>query len=338
VADQGDGRIGLEYDLTMLRTPFCELLDIEAPILQAAIWPATSPELVAAVGEAGAIGSLGAVFGSADDVLAQIERVRELTDRPFVVNHVVPVLDEAAFDATLGARPAAVSFALGDPGELVARVHDAGLKAIQQVHTVGQADEAARLGVDVIIAQGSEAGGQGMAAGVGALALVPQVVDAVAPIPVLVAGGVADGRGLAAGLVLGAAGANVGTRFLASDEASAHEAWKQRILEVESEETVRFEAWSSIMPAGGGYDVVPRVIRTAFVSEWERRPTEAAEQAERLRAEIMASVLEQRPHELTPFTGQTAGLIREVLPAGEIVRRLVTEAEQALDALARRGG
>src|ERR671929_1940469 len=106
-----------------------------------------------------------------------------------------------------------------------------------------------------------------MAAGVGALALVPEVADAVAPIPVLAAGGVADGRGLAAALALGAAGANVGTRFLASEEAGADPTWKQRIVEIESEDTVRFEAWRTIMPpVPGGYDVVPRVIRTDFVA------------------------------------------------------------------------
>ncbi len=318
----------------MLRTPFSELFEIEAPILQAAIWPATSPELVAAVSDAGGLGSIGAVNMSADDVRARIERVRELTDRPFAVNHVVPRLNEEAFEVTLEARPAAVSFALGDPGGLVERVRAIGAKAIHQVHTVAQAREAAEHGVDLIIAQGSEAGGQGMVQGVGALALVPQVVDAVAPIPVLVAGGVADGRGLAAGLALGAAGANVGTRFLASLEAGASEAWKQRILEIESEEAVRFEAWSAIMPAAGGYGVVPRVIRTDFVTRWEGRADEARERAEELGAQIMATVREGRQHEMTPFTGQTAGLIRELLPAGEIVRRMVSEAEEALAAAA----
>jgi nitronate monooxygenase/enoyl-[acyl-carrier protein] reductase II len=261
-----------------------------------------------------------------------MERVRALTARPFVVNHVVPLLDAEALEATLDAPPAAVSFALGDPGPLVDRVHAAGAKVIHQVHTVRQAREAAALGVDVLIAQGSEAGGQGMAAGVGTMALVPQVVDAVAPIPVLAAGGIADGRGLAAALALGATGANVGTRFLASVEAGAGDRWKQRIVEIESEETVRFEAWRAMMPAGAeGYDVVPRVIRTDFVAAWEGRPEEARRQADDLRAQIMASVQEGRPHELTPFTGQSAGLVHEVLPAAEIVRALAREAEQALE-------
>ena len=153
-----------------------------------------------------------------------------------------------------------------------------------------------------------------MAAGVGAMALVPQVVDAVAPIPVLAAGGVADGRGLAAALALGAAGANVGTRFLAYSEAGIEEDWR-RIVAIEAEEAVRFETWSAIMPPPppGAYDVVPRVIRTDFVGEWEERPDDAAaQQAERLRAEIMGALRGGRAHELTPFTGQTAGLIHAV--------------------------
>jgi enoyl-[acyl-carrier protein] reductase II len=321
----------------MLRTRFCELFGTEAPILQAAIWPATVPGLVAAVSEAGGLGSIGGLFGSADELRDQIERVRELTDRPFAVNHVVPVLDEEAFEVTLEARPAAVSFALGDPGELVERAHAAGARVIHQVHTVGQAREAAERGVDVVIAQGSEAGGQGMAAGVGAMALVPQVVDAIAPVPVLVAGGVADGRGLAAALVLGAAGANVGTRFLASDEAGVDTAWKHLILETEAEDAVRFEVWGAIMPAGGGgYDVVPRVIRTDFVAAWENRAEEAGRQADRLRGEIMGAMQRERPHEVTPFSGQTVGLIRQVLPAAEIVRRMVAEAEEALERAAAR--
>ena len=315
----------------MIRTRFSELFDLEVPVLQAAIWPGTSPELVAAVSGAGGLGSIAAVFGSADEVRRQIRRVRELTDRPFVVNHVVPGLDDEAFESTLETVPAAVSFALGDPGALVDRVHSAGARVIHQVHTVSQAREAAERGVDVIIAQGSEAGGQGMATGVGAMALVPQVVDAVAPIPVLAAGGVADGRGLAAALVLGADGANVGTRFLASEEAGVDEQWKRRILEIESETAVRFEAWGSIMPSSEhGYDVVPRVIRTDFVAEWEGRPEEARRQADSLRAGIMAAVRERRPHELTPFAGQSAGLVHDILPAAEILRMMSSEAEKAL--------
>jgi nitronate monooxygenase/enoyl-[acyl-carrier protein] reductase II len=276
---------------------------------------------------------LGAVFGSADGITAEIEAVRQLTDRPFIVNHVVSQLDEAGFEATLAAKPAAISFALGDPGDFVERAHDVGAKVIHQVHTVSQAREAAERGVDVIIAQGSEAGGQGMAGGVGAMALLPQVVDAVDPIPVAVAGGVADGRGLAAALVLGAQGANVGTRFLASEEASSDPAWRDQIIAAESEDAVRFETWSEFFPPARepAYDVVPRVLRTPFVERWQGNSEEAREQAEDLRSQVMSVVARRAPHEVVPFTGQTAGLISQVLPAGEIVRRMVSEAEEALE-------
>jgi enoyl-[acyl-carrier protein] reductase II len=316
----------------MLRTPVCDLLGIEVPIMQAAIWPATSPELVAAVSEAGGFGSIGAVFESAESVQWQIARVREITPRPFAVNHVVPPLDEEAFRATLEAKPTVVSFALGDPGNLVERAHSAGAKVVHQVHTVGQARKATELGVDVIIAQGSEAGGQGMALGVGTMALVPQVFDAVDPVPVLAAGGVADGRGLAAAMVLGAQGANVGTRFLASEEASADEGWKRAILEAESEDAVRFDAWEGIFPpaGGGAYATVPRVLRTSFVRTWSGRTEEARREAQRLRDEVRSAIRGRTTHELLPFTGQTAGMVRDVLPAGETVHRMVAEADRAL--------
>ncbi len=164
------------------------------------------------------------------------------------------------------------------------------------------------------------------------MALLPQVADAVDPVPVLAAGGVADVRGLASALVLGAQGANVGTRFQASHEASADEAWKQSILETESEDAVRFEAWKEIFPPAseGAYETVPRVIRTPFVEEWQRHPDEARNEAERLRGELRSVIRERRTHELVPFTGQTVGMIHDILPASEIVRRMVSEAEEAL--------
>jgi enoyl-[acyl-carrier protein] reductase II len=317
----------------VIRTRFTELFEIEVPVVQAPIWPAASPGLVAAVGEAGAIGSLGAVFGSAESVSAEIARVRELSGRPFIVNHVVPQLNEDAFEATLAAKPAAVSFALGDPGSLVERAHAAGVKVLQQVHTVTQARAAAELGVDVVVAQGSEAGGQGMVVSPGTLTLVPQVADAVDPTPVLAAGGVAEGRGLAAVIAAGADGANVGTRFLASIEAGADDAWKRAIVESESEDAVRIEPWAALFPTEGedAYPVVPRALSTEWVDRLRADPQEAVRNAEGLRAQVLAAVGSGDPHELVPFTGQTAGLIHETLPAGEIVSRMVAEAERAAE-------
>jgi enoyl-[acyl-carrier protein] reductase II len=318
----------------MVQTPLCALLGIEHPIIQAAIWPATSPELVAAVSNAGALGSLGSIFAPADELKQQIERVRKLTDRPFAVNHVIPLLDEDAFALTLEIKPAVISFALGDPGEYVARARASGAKVIHQVHNLHQARRAAELGVDAIIAQGGEAGGQGLAAGPSTMVLVPQVVDAVAPIPVLAAGGIADGRGLAAALMLGAQGANIGTRFLASEEASAAQGWKEAILAAESEDAIRFEVWERIMPAASdtAYHTVPRVLRTSFVETWRDRPEEATTHAEQVRDEIGAALRAGSVHELVPFSGQTAGMVRDILPAAEIVRRIVAETGVALTA------
>ena len=250
----------------MLHTAFCELVGIEHPIMQAAIWPATSPELVAAVSNAGGLGSLAAVFESAVSLRQQMAQVRQLTDRPFAINHVVPLLVEETFAASLDVGPAVISFALGDPGGLVERAHEAGARVIHQVHTARQAQELTGRGIDAFIAQGGEAGGQGLPHGPSTMILVPQVVDIVAPVPVLAAGGIADGRGLAAVLVLGAQGANIGTRFLASAEASAADAWKQAIVRAESEDAVRFETWRAIMPPvrPGAYDAVPRVLATSL--------------------------------------------------------------------------
>ena len=125
----------------------------------------------------------------------------------------------------------------------------------------------------------------------------------------------------------------MGTRFLASEEASADESWKQAILATESEDVVRFEAWKEIFPPAGenAYETVPRVMRTSFVEEWQRHPEEARREAQRLREEVISVIRQRRPHELLPFTGQTAGMIRTLLPASEIVRRMVAEAEQALE-------
>jgi nitronate monooxygenase/enoyl-[acyl-carrier protein] reductase II len=290
----------------------------------------TSAELVAAVSNAGGLGSLGAAARPLEDLKRQLALIRQLTARPFAVNHLVPILNEDAFSRTLEAKPPIISLALGDPGDLVKRAHDVGILVMHQVHTVQQARQAGERGVDVIIAQGSEAGGFGGT--VAALALIPQVVDAVSPIPVVAAGGIADGRGLAAALVLGAQGINLGTRFLASVEAPISDDWKKAIIEAGSEDPVKVEFWNDIIPLPGssGYGTVPRAIRTPFIEEWQQRRDEAKRQAQRLQGEVMAAHQRGRRHELMPFAGQTTGLIHEILPAGEIVRRIVAEGQEAM--------
>jgi enoyl-[acyl-carrier protein] reductase II len=310
----------------MIRTRLCDLFGIDFPIIQAPFGPWTSAKLVAAVSNAGALGSLGGSGRSAAELRKDVERIRELTDKPFAVNHITRSFDEEAFEATIEARPAVVSLALGEPGELVGRVHDAGSLFMQQVHTVEQARRAAEQGVDVIIAQGSEAGGFGGT--VAALPLIPQVVDAVNPLPVVAAGGIADGRGLAAALVLGAEAVNVGTRFLACREADrVSDDWKRWILESESERSVKVEFWNEVfeVPAGS-YATIPRALSRPFLEEWGSRRSEV----EALMSEIGAALEARQLHELVPFAGQTAGLIRDVLTADEIVKGLVAGAQTAL--------
>lgn len=232
---------------------------------------------------------------------------------------------------TLAAKPAVISFALGDPGELVKRAHDAGSLVVHQVTSVAQARQAVERGVDVIIAQGGEAGGY--VGAVAALALVPQVVDAVSPVPAVAAGGIADGRGLAAALALGAVGVNMGTRFLASDEAQISPDWKQMVVDAVAEDAVRVEVLNDIMPSPGayGYGTVLRSLRTPWIDTWEGRREEAKRDAERLRSEVLPVFKQLRVHELIPGAGQSSGLIGDIAPAGEIVRRIVAEARQALE-------
>ena len=314
-----------------MRTRICELLGIDFPIIQAGMSIFTSAELVCAVSNAGGLGSLGCWRRPPDDLARQLSLIRERTSRPFAINHVVPALDEAVFAMTLKARPALISLALGDPGDLVKRAHDAGIKVMQQVTTVAQGRQAAERGVDIIVAQGSEGGGYvGLVA---AFALIPQVVDAVRPLPVVAAGGIADGRGLAAALVLGAEGINVGTRFLASEEAPIGLAWKRSIVDAASEDAIRVEVLNDIMPMPGsfGYGTVLRSLRSSFIDTWNERRTEARKQSDRLLGQLLELTQQGRIGEALPAAGQSAGLIRDIVPAGEIVRRIVEDARLALE-------
>ena len=314
----------------MLRTPLCELLGIRVPLIQAGMSVYTSPQLAAAVSTAGALGSLGAWRRPPDQLRSDLTELRAATDRPFAVNHVVPDLDADAFEITLDAQPALVSFALDDAGELMQRVHDVGSLVMQQVTTVPQAEAAAASGADVIVAQGHEAGGYGGT--VTTLTLVPQVVDAVAPIPVVAAGGIADGRGLAAALMLGASGANLGTRFLASREAPVGEGWKRAIVDAASDGWSQLDFWNDVFPTPGedGYGTHVRALRTGFTERWGERRDELRRDPAALLAELEAAEEAGNLDELVVVGGQSAGLIEEVLPVSVIVETIAAEAAALL--------
>ena len=239
-------------------------------------------------------------------------------------------MDAEAFRYTLEAKPAVISFALDDPGDMVRQAHDVGSRVMLQVTTVAQAVRGAERGVDAIIAQGGESGGY--CGDVSTMALVPQVVDAVSPIPVVAAGGIFDGRGIAAALMLGAAGVNLGTRFIVSKEAPAPEEWKQAIIAANSENSIKVDVLNDISPIPGtkGFPTIPRSLPTAFLNEWSNKREEARRERDRLRAQIVSTTQAGRQHECVLWAGQTAGGIKDILPVAKIMRELIEDAEVAL--------
>jgi enoyl-[acyl-carrier protein] reductase II len=312
----------------VLRTSLCGLLGIDVPIIGAPFGPWDQVELAAAISEAGGLGSVGAALRPVPEMRAQWARLRELTARPFAINHTIRPFDADAFEATLRFPPPAISFHIGVFGELVERAHAAGCLWIQQVIDREQAERALEAGADVLVAQGGEAGGHGGC--VATMVLVPELVDLAGDVPVVAAGGIADGRGVAAALALGAQGALVGTRFLASTEMGVNDDWKQRVVAAGALDAVKVPHSERVLPPynrpGGPAD--PRALRTPLIERLGEDP-ESVDPAV-AGPELLAALHEDRAHEYLPFAGQSAALVHDIRPAAEIVRELVEEAEAAL--------
>src|SRR5881227_2549249 len=241
-------------------TPVCELLGIDHPIVQAPV--AADPRLPAAVSNAGGLGSLG--LGWSDDAGDVVRETAALTDRPFSGNFALNSDQHRRVDQALSAGLRVVSFIFGDPRSYVDVVHDAGGLVM---HTVGSAEEARRAvgcGVDVIIAQGWEAGGH-VWGGVATLPLVPAVVDVVAPVPVIAAGGIGDARGVAAVLTLGAQAAWLGTRFLLADEAPVHPEYRRRLIAAGETDP----EWYANLYDVGWSDAPHRALRNSTAEAWD---------------------------------------------------------------------
>jgi NAD(P)H-dependent flavin oxidoreductase YrpB (nitropropane dioxygenase family) len=315
----------------VLRTRICALLGIEHPIVLGGMGTGTSPELVAAVSTAGGLGVLGATRQNPDELARDAAAIRASTTRPFGLNLLLFMERPGQYEALLTARPKVISTAWAaleqDLGGYVARAHAVGALAMHMVSTVAEAKAAARAGVDIIVAQGTEGGGHiGL---IGTMPLVPMVVSAVAPIPVLAAGGVADGRGLAAALALGADGVLLGTRFLATDESPIAKGFKQAILDSDGHDTLVTDipdvASGNTWP--GAY---VRVRRNRFIEEWMGRDNELRRRRAEVSAQLREAAQAGDPDRGAVMIGQTAGLIDRVEPAADLVRQISRDAEAVL--------
>ncbi|MCK7622402.1 nitronate monooxygenase [Streptomyces sp. RS10V-4] len=327
---------------TALTTPLCQAWGLSAPIVQAPIGSATTPELAAAVSESGGLGTLALTWVTPAEARHRIRGTRRLTRRPFGVNLVLdfPVQDLLAVCLDEGVP--IVSTFWGDPAAVTARVHAAGARHVHTVGSVEEARRAAGAGVDAVVAQGWEAGGH-VRGRTTTMALVPAVADAVHPVPVLAAGGIADGRGLAAALALGAQAGWLGTRFLTAREANTHQAYRTAVRRATADGTTCTGCFD-----GGWPDAPHRALRNSTVTAWERagRPPHPHRPGE---GDVVATTADGRKHlrydDMIPtrdavgdleamalYAGQAAGLVTHTTaPAAEIVRTVAEHAAGILN-------
>lgn len=311
----------------MLRTRICELLDIRHPVIQAGMANYAGPDLVAAVSNAGGLGILGAVDRDVDALERDIAAIRARTNRPFGVNLVLATPSDEKLALLLQQRVPVIATSWGDPTAVIAQVREHGLRSLHQVQTEVEAAHVAAAGVDALVAQGSDGGGH--IGSIGTLALVPAVVDAAGDVPVMAAGGIADGRGLAAALALGAEGVFIGTRFLATDEATIAPAWKQALLAAGSADAWRSAVpdllWGTAWPGASG-----RALANAFLTRWHGHETDLIAARATAQARVQAAEHAGDAGEFVAWSGQAVGLVHDILPAGALLERIVAEAEQAL--------
>jgi enoyl-[acyl-carrier protein] reductase II len=314
-----------------MRTRLTEVLEVDHPVMLAGMGGVSYHRLVAAVSEAGGFGCMGASTMAHDEMVGEIAKVRELTSKPFGVDLLTAAPGDLAGKVTALIEGGARVFAagLGVPRDVVDLCHERNVLVLSLCGKVRHAIAAVEAGCDIVVAQGTEAGGH--TGKVATLALVPQVVDAVGDrVPVVAAGGIVDGRGLAAALVLGADGVWVGTRFIATPEARSVPGYKQALLRTHEDGTVVTRAYT-----GKTCRVVENVYTRAF--------DEAGGVPEPFPMQVLKSMQEGANHlggdESTPGVdpdrefwpaGQGVGAIDELVPAAELVERFVTDAEKAL--------
>jgi nitronate monooxygenase len=326
----------------MIDTSFTRAFGVDCPITLAPMGGAVSVDLICAVCEAGGLGMQGVSWHESAAMVGEIAEIRRRTRRPFAVNLVMEWDQHARLAQCIEAGAPVISLSWGDPTAYFPRLRTAKVKTIVTVGSADEAKRAADLGADAICAQGVEAGGHVWST-VTTMVLLPAVVDVVAPLPVIAAGGIADGRGLAAALALGGAGAWIGTRFLATPEADAHEDWKRRIVAARETDTVYTELFDI------GWPRAPhRVLRNSTFDRWEatgrppsgQRPGEGDVPARQPNGTPLPRYSFEPPlpgasgeiEATCLYAGQSAGLVRDIVPAGALVTRIVAEAEAALAA------
>jgi nitronate monooxygenase len=316
----------------MLSTPLTKLLGIEHPIIQAGMASEAGPALAAAVSNAGGLGSIGTIGLSPSAVHAVIAELRTLTDRPFSVN--VITFDWAPFakeilEAAIEERVPSITLSFGDPTAALARCREAGIPAIVQVQDFATAKRVLEGSPAAVITQGSEGGGH--TGQRGTLSFGAQVLEAAGGVPVVLAGGVGNGRGLAAALGMGASGVVMGTRFKASEEFAGSPAQKEAIRTSDGSNTLQDDVFDAPYPINWPSGVVGRALRNRYSDQYQGRVAEVRERAA-AGATPFAFVMELSadPETQINWAGQASGLIDEVLPAAEIVARTVQQAEALL--------
>lgn len=310
-----------------LLTSLTELFAIEHPIVLAPMGGVSGGALAAAVSNGGGLGLVGGGRSDPAWLNRELAIVTEQTDRPWGAGLLSWAVTPATVEHLLSYRPHAVLLAFGDPRPLAEPVKAAGVPLIIQVTDLGEAREALEVGADLIVAQGEEAGGHG--GGRATLPFVPIVVDLAAPTPVLAAGGIADGRGLAAALALGACGALIGTRFLATFEALTAPSVVKAILEGAGEDTERNRVLDIAMGAGWPARYPGRALRSAFVDQWRGREAEL-ERDEAAKDEYRAAFKRGDEAALPVWASEAIDLITEMASATDLVGAIASDAEQAL--------
>lgn len=315
-----------------IHTALTEAFGLEYPVVLAPMNGIAGGRLAGAVSNAGGLGLVGGGYGDADWIRRELTLVRSETRRPWGVGLITWRATPDLVALTLGYHPATFFLSFGDPRPYIPQIKAAGCTLICQVQDVAMAVAVAEAGADFIVAQGTEAGGHG--AGRATLPLVPAVIDAVAPVPVLAAGGIADGRGLAAALMLGAHGAVLGTRFAASVESLMHERAKACIVAAQGTNTARTNVFDTIRGFDWPGPFTGRALRNRFLDRWNGRNLELVEQLETESLTYQRAVQEGDFDTAVVFAGECVDLIRDVAPAADLVQRMGVEAEAEL----RRGG